>query len=292
MANSIRDVKKRITSTKKTAQITKAMNMVSASKLRGAEKAIRAYRPFIDKAHDIIVNIASSSEDFNHPLMEKREIKRICYVVVSSDRGLAGAYNSNVLKHLTKLLVNHSSPDEYVVLPLGLKAYAYAKKMKYPLLKDKLIQLRDDVEFNEVSEFTHELVMNYLLKTIDQVVIVYNHYINTLVHETTSTTVLPIDKNDYQTEENNKNIIYDFEGGITEILNVILPIYIENYIYGIILDSKTSEHASRMNSMKSATDNASEVISSLELLYNRARQAAITLELTDIVGGASVINES
>ena len=291
MANNIRDVRNRITSTKKTAQITKAMHMVSASKLKGAERAIKEYRPFIDQAYEIILNIASSSENLSHPLLEERPVKRTCYVVVSSDRGLAGAFNANVLKELTSILQKHQSKDEYVVLPLGLKAYTYCKKNKYELLTDHPIQLRDDIEFNEVYNFTHNLVVNFLSHYIDEVHVIYNHFINTLVQNPVCTKVFPINKNDL-IENAKQTKIYDFEGGVQEVLNVVLPIYIENYIYGLILDSKASEHAARMNSMKNATDNAEEVISSLGLLYNRARQAAITSELTDIVGGASVINEN
>lgn len=291
MANSIRDVRNRINSTKKTAQITKAMNMVSASKLRSAERSIRQFRPFIDKAKEIIVNIASGEMKYNHPLMEKREIKKTCYVVLSSDRGLAGVFNSAVLKELTKTLSTKKS-DEYVVLALGQKAYSYCKKMNYPLLVDKNTILRDDVEFNEISNVTHKLVMSYLMKQIDCVEVIYNHYVNTLIQEVRTDIILPLDPQNYQLKETTHSVEYEFDGGVKEILNTILPIYIENYIYGLILDSKASEHAARMNSMKNATDNATEVISSLELLYNRARQSAITLELTDIVGGASVINEN
>ncbi len=291
MANSIRDVKNRINSTKKTAQITKAMNMVSASKLRSAERSIRQFRPFIDKAKEIIVNIASGEMKYSHPLMEKREIKKTCYVVISSDRGLAGVFNSSVLKELTKK-IQIKKTDEYVVLALGQKAYSYCKKMNYPLLVNKNTILRDDVEFNEIANVTHKLVMSYLMKQIDCVEVIYNHYVNTLIQEVRTDIILPLDPKNYQLTETTHSVEYEFDGGVKEILNTVLPIYIENYIYGLILDSKASEHAARMNSMKNATDNATEVISSLELLYNRARQSAITLELTDIVGGASVINEN
>lgn len=288
MANSIREVRNRIESTKKTSQITKAMNMVSASKLRKAEKSIKEFRPFIDKAKEIIENISSSNTEITHPIMTKREIKKTCYVVISSDRGLAGPFNSNILKELTKVLSNKNK-NEYLVLALGTNAYSYCKKMNYPLINEKNIILKDEVEFNEISNITYKLVMSYLMKEIDCVTVIYNHYINTLNQEVKTDIILPLEKEKYQTT----NLIeYEFDGGPEEILNTILPIYIQNYMYGLILDSKASEHASRMNSMKSATDNANEVINSLELLYNRARQSAITLELTDIVGGASVINQN
>ncbi len=285
MAGQSRKVMMRINATKKTSQITKAMNMVSASRLRQAEKRIKEYLPFISKAKEIISNLSTSDESMNHPLLAKREIKKVCFVAVACDRGLAGAFNSNICKELTRL-VNLCESD-YCVLPIGLKAHKYAEKMNYPLVTDKVINIKDDIEFSMVADVIKKLVTNYLDYSFDKVVVIYNHYVNTLIQNVVSETVLPVSK----PKETKENKIYEFDGGVKEILDTALPIYIENTIYGYFLDSKASEHASRMNSMKNATDNATEVISTLELLYNRARQAAITLELTDIVGGASVVNK-
>lgn len=288
MAQLIRTIKLRINATKKTSQITKAMNMVSASKLKGAERSIKEYLPFINKVKSIVYNLSKSSENLEHPILKKREIKTILYVVVSSDRGLAGTFNSSVLKTLDKELSQMPKSINYKVMPLGLKAYAYVKKRKYPMSLDEAISLKDNIEFSEISEVVHKIVLDYLLNKIDEVKIIYNHHINTLIQQVTIDTLLPIGSLD----TNEPLINYEFDGGRKEILDTIFPIYIENSIYGMILDSKASEHAARMNAMQSATDNASEVIETLELLYNRARQEAITNELTDIVGGASVINES
>ena len=285
MAGQSRKVMMRINATKKTSQITKAMNMVSASRLRQAEKRIKEYLPFISKAKEIISNLSTSDESMNHPLLAKREIKKVCFVAVACDRGLAGAFNSNICKELTRL-VNLCESD-YCVLPIGLKAHKYAEKMNYPLITDKVINIKDDIEFSMVADVIKKLVTNYLDHSFDKVVVIYNHYVNTLIQNVVSETVLPVSK----PKETKENKIYEFDGGVKEILDTALPIYIENTIYGYFLDSKASEHASRMNSMKNATDNATEVISTLELLYNRARQAAITIELTDIVGGASVVNK-
>lgn len=288
MAANINKVKGRITATKKTAQITKAMNMISASKLKGAENAIKRYRPFINKTHEIIANLATNKSSLNHPLINQREVKNVCFVVISSDRGLAGAFNSSVCKELTKQINSLDQGIGYFVLPMGLKSFSYTKKMKYPMLTDKVVNVRDDVEFSMVAEVIKTIVKNYMLKTIDKVIVIYNHFKNSLVQEIKTDVVLPVECN----TDNVGLSTYEFDGEVNEILNTALPIYIENIIYSFVLDSKASEHAARMNSMKSATDNAEEVISSLELLYNRARQAAITLELTDIVGGASVVNNS
>ncbi|MBQ8292192.1 MAG: ATP synthase F1 subunit gamma [Bacilli bacterium] len=287
MAQSIRSIKSRISATKKTSQITKAMNMVSASKLKGAEKSIKEYLPFTDKVKSIVGNLVKASETLEHPILKKREIKTILYVVVTSDRGLAGAFNSSILKTLDQEILNNKHKN-YMVMPLGLKAYTYVKKRKYPTNISLPVSLKDNVEFSEISEVVHKIVLDYLSYKIDCVKIIYNHHINTLIQEVMIENLLPIQVN----EEYSGNISYEFDGGRKEILDTIFPIYIENSIYGMILDSKASEHAARMNAMQSATDNASEVIETLELLYNRARQESITNELTDIVGGASVINES
>lgn len=289
MAGQSRKVKTRIVATKKTAQITKAMNMVSASKLKSAEKAIKDYRPFIAKTHEIVANLASRDKGFSHPLMDKRPIKNICFVAVSSDKGLAGAFNSNVCKELTKSINELEDGIGYTVLPIGQKAYAYTKKHKYQLLEDKIINVKDDVEFIIIAEVIRTIVRNYLLEKFDKVVVIYNHYVNTLVQNVATSVLLPVETD----KDLDKTMsTYEFDGEVKTILDTALPIYIENTIYSYILDSKASEHASRMNSMKSATDNATEVINNLELLYNRARQIAITLELTDIIGGASVVNEN
>lgn len=289
MAGNVNKVKTRIVATKKTAQITKAMNMISASKLKNAENAIKQYRPFIEKTRDIVVHLASNDSSLTHPLMDKREIKNICYLVISSDRGLAGGFNSNVCKELTKQINSMDKNVGYYVLPMGLKAFNYVKKQKYPLLIDKVVNVKDDIEFTVIMDVIKSLVMNYMLEKIDKVVVIYNHFKNTLVQEIKTEGVLPVET--IKTEDAHLTN-YEFDGEVSQILNTALPIYIENTIYSYVLDSKASEHAARMNSMKSATDNAEEVIASLELLYNRARQAAITLELTDIVGGASVVNNS
>ena len=289
MAGNVSKVKSRIVATKKTAQITKAMNMISASKLKNAENAIKDYRPFIEKTRDIVVHLASNDSSINHPLMDKREIKNICYLVISSDRGLAGGFNSNVCKELTRQIKLMDSNTGFCVLPMGLKIYNYVKKQKYPLLIEKVVNVKDDIEFTTIMEVIKTLVMNYMLEKIDKVVVIYNHFKNTLVQEIKTETVLPVET--IKTDDTSLST-YEFDGEVSKILNTALPIYIENTIYSYVLDSKASEHAARMNSMKSATDNAEEVIASLELLYNRARQAAITLEITDIVGGASVVNNS
>lgn len=290
MATSMRAVKLRINATKKTSQITKAMNMISASKLKNAEKSIKSYRPFLEKVEEILSNLVCDKNiisDVANPLLKQREVKKVCFVVIASDKGLAGAFNINVLKELQKQIKELPSEIGYTVATLGQKAYYFALKNKYEILSNRVYQIRDNIEFHEMSQFVKDIIVGYLKGEFDEVRVLHNHYVNTLTQVVNTSTLLPIKEiKHYETTHS-----YEFDGDVESILNMILPIYVENLIYGFVLDSKASEHAARMNSMKKATDNAAEVVGKLELLYNRARQSAITLELTDIIGGASVINK-
>jgi len=282
MAGEAKNIKTKIQATKKTSQITKAMNMVSASKLKQATQAIENYISFIDKIEEIVANLVGSG-DVKHPLLETRDGDKTCFIIITSERGLAGPFNSNIYKKLTGLI-----KDDDVVLPFGGRGFNYCKN-KYKMLNNKPIILRDDVRFDDIIESLVLVVSKYLNNEFDRVQVIYNHFVNTLNQTQEVRQILPVKAKPLE-YASNYHQIYDFEGGIEGLLDKVLPIYIENIVYGIILDSKASEHASRMTAMKNATDNAEEIISSLELMYNRARQASITLELTDIIGGANATN--
>jgi len=287
MANSLREVKTRIQATKGTEQITNAMYMVSQAKIRKAEQTYREYKDFMSRIGDLVKSVVSKAEvDNPNPMMVEREVKKTAYIIVTSDRGLAGAYNSNLQKELEKtILENHKSDSEFVVGAIGKKGLSFIHKKGYPVLVDKATHVRDDVMFIDIVPLADAFIKEYNEGKIDKLVIIYNHYINTLTQEVTKKTLLPIN----EIEGEVKEIDYEFETGVEETINTILPMYIEDSVYGIILDAKVSEHASRMNSMRSATDNAKSVIEQLQLMYNRARQEVITNELTDIIGGANAI---
>lgn len=292
---SMRDIKSRITATKKTSQITKAMYMVSASKLKKAERAIKGFRPLMYRLRDMIDNILEGDIEVNHPMLEDREVGRICYILVSSDKGLAGPYNSSIFKAFTAHVARHHiSQDEFVVAAVGFKAFSYAKRMKYKLLNDSPINVRDDIQFIDFNAITEMFQKDYLSGKIDSIIVFYNHFINTINQEVKYTQILPIIDNQQPTQKAEEHVgvklIYDYEPSPQMIIDHLIPMYVENTLYGLILEAKASEHASRMTAMKSATDNAEEVISTLQLHYNRARQAAITIELTDIIGGANAVN--
>lgn len=287
MANSLRTVQLRIASTKSTAQITKAMHMVSQSKLKKSEKTYKSYQDFMNRIEDMTCQIISkASDDYIHPLIQKREIKKTAYLIITSDRGLAGAYNSSLFKAFEERITQkHKSYEEFVISAIGKKGFAFINKKKYTLISDEPIYVRDDVMFVDIEPLARKIIDSYLNKEIDNLVIVYNHYVNTLTQEITFKEILPLDN----LEKKVTSVDYIYETGIEKTLDLLLPMYIKDILYGIILDAKISEHSARMNAMKNATDNAEEVIEKLQLLYNRARQSAITTELIDIIGGANAI---
>ena len=284
MAESLIDVRSRIASTKKTSQITKAMYMVSSSKVKRSQQAYVNYQDFLDRIRNLVANtIANAGEDFSYPMLVEREVKTTAYLIISSDTGLAGPYNTNVFKQFEQLVSENKG--NYVVWTIGRKAFSYAKSKKHPLINTSATLVRDDVMYVDIVPLAKQFVQAYLKGEIDKLVIVYNHFVNSLTIEIKTETLLPI--SEIKATDNKTEYLY--EGGIDNIINEILPMYIQAVVYGIILDAKISEHSSRMNSMKNATDNAEEVIDKLQILYNRARQSAITTELIDIIAGANAV---
>ena len=287
MGNSLGEVKKRISSTKSTAQITKAMYMVSSSKIKRAEKTYKGYKDFMMRIEDMVSNIVSiAPEDFVHPLLSKRDVKKTAYLIITSDKGLAGAYNANIYKALEEQIKqNHKSNDEFVCAAIGKKGFSFINKRQYPLVKDNSISVRDDIIFMDIEGLAQEIINLYLSNKIDKLVIIHNHFVNSITYDVKIEELLPI----LNLNKQQKSVDYEYEGGIERTLDILLPMYVKDIIYGVILDSKCAEHSARMNAMKNATDNANEVIDKLQLLYNRARQNVITNELIDIIGGANAI---
>lgn len=284
---SLRDIKTRINSTQKTKQITKAMHMVSASKLSKAEEFAKAFDPYSDKIKEVVTNIAGSDEDTEHPMLVKREVKKTAYFVITSDRGLAGAFNSGILREVYRTIQEkHQSKDEYTVIAAGRMGRDFFKKLDIPIINE-IIGLSDQPNFADIKDLTAETVQLFIDEEIDELVICYNHFISAISQEVTMKKLLPL--TDLEEETSGTTSEYEYEPNQSDILDVLLPQYAESLIFGALLDSKASEHASRMTAMKSATDNADELIDELSLQYNRARQAAITQEITEIVGGAAAL---
>ncbi len=287
MANSLREVKQRITSTESTAQITKAMYMVSSSKVKKAERIYKGYQDFMKRKEELVsLMVSKMPEDLEHDLLKPRQIKKTAYLLVTSDRGLAGAYNSSLYKAFEERLKQEElSKNDILCGSIGKQGHSYLKRNQYPIISSSPTLIRDDVMFIDVLPLANSFIQAYLAKEIDRLVIVYNHYINSLSLEISFEELLPIGS----LRDTESTIDYIYETGIEKTLDIVLPMYIKDMIYGIILDAKVSEHSARMNSMRNATDNATEVIAKLQLLYNRARQGAITSELIDIIGGANAI---
>jgi F-type H+-transporting ATPase subunit gamma len=285
-SGTARDIKNKIEATRKTSQITKAMNMVSASKLRRAEKKMRDYRPFMKNLQDTIAQILNSNLDLQHKMLEKREVKKTGYLLITSDRGLAGGYNNNLFRQFLKdVKEKYKTNDDYYLGIIGSKGYYYFQAQDVNIINKNIINIRDDIQFIDIVELIQKMIDMYILEEVDEIIIYYNKYINTIRQDITAEKILPIDT----IEGDKRQILYEFEPSPQQVLNVLMPIYIQNMIYGFILNAKTSEHAARMTAMKSATDNAMEIIENLTLHYNRARQAAITQELTEIVSGAAAL---
>lgn len=282
---SLKDIQDRINSTAKTKQITKAMEMVSAAKLRNAEENAKRYSSYSDKIQEVIANIASNSTDVTHPMLEKREVKKTGYIVVTADSGLAGAYNSNIIRTLSQIIEEkHSSPDEYAVLAIGKMGAEFCKKQKIPVI-DEVIGLQDQPRWAEIKQIASRAVQLYADEEIDELIIIYNHFVSAISQVVKTNTLVPISNIDSAKATST----YEYEPDEESILKTLLPQYAESLIYGALLDAKASEHAARMTAMKSATDNADELIDELTLSYNRARQAAITQEITEIVSGAAAL---
>lgn len=285
---SLKEIDSRIKSTKKMNQITKAMNMVSSSKLRRAEKNTKQFEPYMEKLQDAITAIAGASKNSNHPMLRPRHIQRSGYLVITSDKGLAGAYSSNVLKRLVNdIKEKHTNSDEYSIIVLGQSGVDFLKNRGYEV-ESSLVDVPDQPSFKSIQAIAKHAIDLFSEEHIDELKIYYSHYVSVLENKPSVKQVLPLSQED-SSQGQGQMSSYEFEPDKDSILRVILPQYVESLIYGTILDAKASEHAARMTAMKNASDNATELIDDLSLQYNRARQAEITQQITEIVGGSAAL---
>ncbi|GBG96679.1 F0F1 ATP synthase subunit gamma [Lactococcus termiticola] len=290
MPASLNEIKTKITSTGKTSQITGAMQMVSAAKLQKSESAAKSYQVYSKKVHDVTVDMIShDTGSSTNPMLIKRPIKKTGYLVISSDRGLVGSYNANILKNVTaRLAERHDKPEEYVILALGGMGADFFKARNIDIAYE-MRGLTEQPTFDEVREIVKEAVSLYQDESFDELYVCYNHHVNSLISEPRIEKMLPISV-DGQEEGASKDLTtFELEPSREVILDQLLPQYAESMIYGAIIDAKTAEHAAGMTAMRTATDNAKTVINDLTIQYNRARQAAITQEITEIVAGASAL---
>ncbi|BBA08671.1 ATP synthase F1, gamma subunit [Streptococcus sp. CM6] len=291
MAVSLNDIKTKIASTKNTSQITNAMQMVSAAKLGRSEEAARNFQVYAQKVRKLLTDIlhGNGSGGSTNPMLISRPVKKTGYIVITSDRGLVGGYNASILKAVMEL------KDEYhpdgkgfeIICIGGMGADFFKARGIQPIYE--LRGLADQPSFDEVRKIISKTIEMYQNELFDELYVCYNHHVNTLTSQMRVEQMLPIVDLDPNEADEEYSLTFELETSRDEILEQLLPQFAESMIYGAIIDAKTAENAAGMTAMQTATDNAKKVINDLTIQYNRARQAAITQEITEIVAGASAL---
>jgi F-type H+-transporting ATPase subunit gamma len=282
MANLI-DIRRRIRSVKNTQQITKAMKMVAAARLRRAQDRIFATRPYAEEIRKVMANLAAHAGGLRHPLLESRPEKKVLLVVVTGDKGLAGSFNANVLRRAGEQIPRLPAFD---LLLLGRKGVDFFRRRPFKVRKG-YTTLFSNVTYAQAQEIADDLSAAYAAGEYDAVRVVYNRFKSIMSQELTEETLLPIPRPAVGDQGATRE--YLFEPAAEEILEELLPRYITFQVYRVLLESQAAEHAARMTASDSATKNAGEIIDRLTLRYNRARQAAITTQLIEVVSGANAL---
>ena len=291
MAVSLNDIKTKIASTKNTSQITNAMQMVSAAKLGRSEEAARNFQIYAQKVRKLLTDIlhGNGAGSSTNPMLISRPVKKTGYIVITSDRGLVGGYNSSILKAVMELKEEyHPDGKDFEMICIGgMGADFFKARGIQPLYE--LRGLADQPSFDEVRKIISKTVEMYQNELFDELYVCYNHHVNTLTSQMRVEQMLPIVDLDPNEADEEYSLTFELENSREEILEQLLPQFAESMIYGAIIDAKTAENAAGMTAMQTATDNAKKVINDLTIQYNRARQAAITQEITEIVAGASAL---
>ena len=293
MAN-LKEVRNRIASVTSTQQITKAMKMVSAAKLKRATNAIVQLRPYATKMKDILANLSASLEESNSPFIQEREPVRVLIITVASNRGLAGAFNLNVIKTANNLIAE-KYPEQYRkgnvhIVAIGKKAQDFYEKRNYKVIGNNN-ELYNALTFQNASKITEAIMKGFENGDYDRVELVYNRFRNAVVQILTTEQLLPVAKS-VESVSTGQPVDYILEPSQEEIVEQLIPKSIKIQVYKAILDSHASEHGARMTAMDKATENAGDLLKALKLSYNQARQAAITTELTEIVSGAAALSNA
>ena len=291
MAVSLNDIKTKIASTKNTSQITNAMQMVSAAKLGRSEEAARNFQVYAQKVRKLLTDIlhGNGSGGSTNPMLISRPVKKTGYIVITSDRGLVGGYNASILKAVMELKEEyHPDGKDFEIICIGgMGADFFKARGIQPIYE--LRGLADQPSFDEVRKIISKTIEMYQNELFDELYVCYNHHVNTLTSQMRVEQMLPIVDLDPNEADEEYSLTFELETSRDEILEQLLPHYAESMIYGAIIDAKTAENAAGMTAMQTATDNAKKVINDLTIQYNRARQAAITQEITEIVAGASAL---
>ncbi len=281
-----KEIKTRMTSVESTKQITKAMQLVASSKLRKAKERAESSRPYFTTLYNTINEISQSTKGVKNDFLVQREVKNKCYIVVAGDRGLAGGYNSNVLKSV----VNHMAGKQEKIISIGKKAHEFFDKRGYEIVNS--IENVEHCNYDNALEISNNVMDLYKKGEIDEVYIAYTEFVSPLVQNVKLIKVLPLVFENKNTESQEKSVRrgrVQYLPSAEAVLGYIIPKYISGTIYGGVIESFASEQGARRTAMESATDNADEMLSDLELKYNRARQSAVTQEITEIVGGVEAL---
>ena len=278
----MKEIKTRIKSVESTRQITKAMELVSSSKFRKAKERAESTKPYFNTLYSTVQDIASNTSNSKNVFMKNRNVKNVCYIVIAGDRGLAGGYNSNILK----AVMAHNTLGAGKVIPIGKKASESFSKRGYEVIDS--IETVENATYEDANRVAQAAMEAYKKGEVDEVNLVYTQFISALSQEPTIVKLLPVTIEPKQGEDVKKaKSAVQYLPSADTVLGYVLPKYVSGSIYGAIAESFASEQAARRTAMESATDNANEMIAKLELSYNRARQAAVTQEISEIVGGAA-----
>ena len=283
---SMRDIKRRKNSVTSTQQITKAMKLVSTVKLQKARTKAEKTNPYTEQMYKTISSMMKKSGNIIHPYLTAGESQRKAVIVITSNRGLAGGYNSNVVKLITNGEFNKDDLDIYA---LGSKGHDMLARRGYHIVENGS-DIMDDPTYTDASNLCKKVLDSFARGEIGEIYLAYTHFKNTVTHIPTLIQLLPVDAGAIEESEEDDNVLMNFEPNTEEALDIIIPKYVTSLFYGALVESVASENGARMQAMDSATSNADEIISDLTLKFNRARQGAITQELTEIIAGANAIN--
>ncbi|CCG27280.1 TPA: F0F1 ATP synthase subunit gamma [Streptococcus pyogenes] len=290
MAGSLSEIKAKIISTEKTSKITSAMRMVSSAKLVKSEQAARDFQIYASKIRQITTDLLKSELTIgsDNPMLVSRPVKKTGYIVITSDKGLVGGYNSKILKSVMDMITEYHADGDYEIISIGSVGSDFFK-VRGMNVAFELRGLADQPSFEQVRQIISQSVDMFVNEIFDELYVCYNHHVNSLTSQVRVQQMLPI--SDLVADEAAEEGVtgFELEPNRHDILDQLLPQFTESLIYGAIIDAKTAEHAAGMTAMQTATDNAKNVINDLTIQYNRARQAAITQEITEIVAGANAL---
>lgn len=279
---SLRDLRRRIKSIKSTQQITKAMKAVSAAKMRKAQEQVISARPYSRRVREVLGRVAAFAGGVNHPLLEKREPKNIVFILITADRGLCGGFNGNLIRKTAEEMRSLSNVSMVCV---GRKGRDYFRRRGFNIA-EQYVGLGETIRFSQAQEIAQFVMDKYISGEFDVVYMVFSEFVNVLIQRPTVVKLLPIEP---PPKSGKAQVDYIFEPSPEGVLGDLLPLYVENMVFHSLLESKASEQSARMTAMDAATKNAGEIIDRLTLAMNRARQTAITREITEIVGGAAAL---